>query len=105
MMKQTISVRYVSQSLSPHEIGLDYLVNKGERTITVDCTVDNASVVPPWLQLKKFDVTAQRGNGSYTVMYNERNDSKNVDCSLFILKAYVEIMRREKIKVDIGGPL
>lgn len=89
---------------SAYEIPLNYEITKEGDLQRLDCTVDSFAVIPSWLQLRKFNVNAQFIDGAYDALYSEENGARNIDSMLFIDKAYVDIMQKEKIKIYLDEP-
>ena len=100
-MNQSISVSYTTQGAC-YEVPLVYHIDKEAELLTVSCALDMTTAIPSWLQIKKFEVTAQMQQGKYCALYNAHNDSRNIDCSLFIDKAYAAIMHHEKLSVAVA---
>ncbi|HTM67007.1 MAG TPA: hypothetical protein VL093_11840 [Flavipsychrobacter sp.] len=100
-MNQSISVSYTTQG-ERYEVPLVYRIDKEAGILTVSCAVNMTTAIPSWLQIRKFEVTAQLQQGRYCALYNANNDSRNIDCSLFIDKAYAAIMHCEKLNVAVG---
>ena len=69
-----------------------------DNTQTISCAVEG-NHFPIWLQLRKFEMQSTNEKNVYTPLFNETNNGKNLDTILFIDKAYVEIMKGEKLKV------
>lgn len=98
-MKRSIDITYTLTDNTSFEIPVRYEISKEGNLQRLDCIVDMFTAIPSWLQLRKFQVTSQLIDGVYDALYNEENGSRNIDSMLFIDKAYVEIMRKEKIKI------
>lgn len=101
-MTKTITVGYTSQRLSHHEIPLIYDLSKDAGVLVLNCKVNLTTGVPLWLQLRKFQVMAQLEEGKYNMLYDIFNESKNIDCSLFIDTAYATIMHKENMNVHVS---
>lgn len=80
------------------EIQLQYTIETVGAVQTITCSVEGKQL-PIWLQLRKFKMMSLNENNSYIPLHNESNNDKNLDTSLFIDKAYTDIMRAEKYKV------
>ncbi|RYZ47990.1 MAG: hypothetical protein EOP49_19805 [Sphingobacteriales bacterium] len=97
---QTIKVAYnKTAGESDDNIPLTYAIERVADIQTVTCTVDSGFAIPAWLQMRKFFISAQLIKGKYMTLYNEKNEEKNLDCSLFIDKAYNEIMQQENLRI------
>ena len=95
-MHHTISIAYPSPTVP--SISVNYSIEQAEELQTITCVVTDTQV-PLWLQLRKFNLLSMRQNGSYVQLFNEANESKNMDTTLFIEKVYAGIMSAERLKV------
>jgi hypothetical protein len=99
-MKQSINIPYtLNNQQTNYQVPIVYEITNVDGLQTLSCTIDMTSSFPAWLQMRKFEVMSKLVEGKYMTLYNEHNDSKNIDCTLFIDKAYATIMRREKVKL------
>lgn len=71
-----------------------YSIDDSNSIQTVNCAVEGGDSLS-WLQLRKFSVSAIRQKQGYVLLFNEVNNSKNLDTSLFIDMVYSSIMGRE----------
>ena len=104
-MKRSISIAYTLPGQITCEIPLNYEITKDGDLQRLACTVDAFAVIPSWLQFRKFQVNAQFTDGAYDALYNEDNNSRNVDSMLFIDKAYIDIMQKERIEIHMIEPI
>lgn len=99
-MQKNISVSYTHQSLhETYAIVVTYQIEQEGNISLISCSVsqEDPLPVPQWLQLKKFEVRTLFAAGVYIMLYNEKNHHSNLDTSLFIDKAYDDIMHEEKM--------
>jgi hypothetical protein len=96
-MAKSITVAY-SLGDTDFQIPLSYVMQTLDKVQTITCTVQGASM-PLWLQLRKFDVISLNDRSGCVPLFNEVNNSKNLDTILFIDKAHNEIMGEEKLKL------
>lgn len=82
----------------PALIRLNYSIEMVENVQTIHCAVDEAQV-PVWLHFRKFSMKSLRDKNFYTQIFSELNNSRNLSTSLFIDKAYQDIMAAEKFEV------
>jgi hypothetical protein len=68
--------------------------------LTITCSVDIKSA-PQWLQMRKFDITSRQDGKVYIPLFNALNNEKNTDTVLFIDQVYTDIMRMEKLVVEL----
>jgi len=94
-MSNSISIVYPSGSELPLKI--DYAIELADSLQTISCSVD-CDRYPLWLQLRSFSLLSVKERGSYTLLFNEVNDSKNLDTSLFIDLVCTSIMKTERMK-------
>lgn len=102
IMKRTVSVSYTCQN---HEndsclLIVSYSIEKQGKVSLISCEMspEEARFHPRWLSRKKFQVEALLSNGTYSLLYAENNHVMNLDNSLFIDKAYEDIMKQEKMR-------
>ena len=94
-MSNSISIVYPSGSESLLKI--DYAIDMSDSLQTISCNVD-CERYPLWLQLRSFNLLSVKDRGAYTLLFNEVNNSKNLDTSLFIDLVYTSIMKTERMK-------
>ncbi len=82
---------------SADQIEVRYTIEHVEDIQTVNCSVEGRSF-QVWLQLRKFSISSIKESGRYTTLFNETNNSKNMDTSLFIDLVHASIMKLEHIK-------
>lgn len=89
-MEQSILVTYPLNN-SP-ELEVFY---KFERADDIDMIVCRIPIkgVPSWLQLRNFTLLSQVSDSGYCPLFNEINNSRNVDTALFIDQVYADIMK------------
>lgn len=80
------------------QVQLQYTIDMLGNVQIITCTVEGKQL-PIWLQLRKFKMMSLNENNSYVPLLNEGNNDKNLDTSLFIDKAYTDIMQAENFKV------
>ena len=80
------------------QIALTYSVETVENLQTIICSVDEKQS-PNWLQLRKFEMLSLKEKKGYVPLFSEINNSKNMATTMFIDKAYTDIMLAEKCKV------
>jgi hypothetical protein len=95
-MSNSILISYPGET--PDGIKLVYSIEQSENLQTINCMVDEKHF-PFWLQMRKFSLLSLKDKNSYTPLFNEVNNSKNVATSLFIDMAYKLIMAAEKMVV------
>jgi hypothetical protein len=99
-MKHSINIPYtLNNQQADYQVPISYEITNKDNLQTLSCIVNMTSAFPAWLQMRKFEVISKLVEGRYMTLYNEHNDSKNIDCTLFIDKAYAIIMRKEKVKL------
>ena len=76
------------------QVKVHYSIEQTNDLQTISCSVEGA-FYPRWLQLRKFSIVSLMERGSYTTLYNEINNSKNMDTALFIDLVYSSIMQQE----------
>ncbi|MBX2904445.1 MAG: hypothetical protein KF744_00300 [Taibaiella sp.] len=94
-MSNSISITYPTGCET--SLKINYAIEMSESLQTISCSVD-CERYPLWLQLRSFDVFSVKDHGTYTVLFNEVNNSKNLDTSLFIDLVYASIMKAERLK-------
>lgn len=94
-MSNSISILYPSGSELPLKI--DYAIELADSLQTISCNVD-CDRYPLWLQLRSFSLLSVKERGAYTLLFNEVNESKNLDTSLFIDLVCTSIMKNERMK-------
>lgn len=80
------------------DVNVLYMVELSEDMHIVNCSVEGRSL-PHWLQLRKFSFFSQLAKGVYTSLFNEVNNSRNIDTSLFIDEVYKRITIEENMKM------
>jgi hypothetical protein len=95
-MQHSILISYPEETVLPLKI--DYSIVLTDEMHTITCTVDG-NRFPIWLQLRKFNMLSLKKKGFYIPLYNEANNSKNMDTTLFIDLVYSRIMDVEKLKI------
>ncbi len=63
----------------------------------ISCSIDSPGI-PVWLQLRKFSFESRMQNGNMVLMFNETNNSRNLDTTLFIDTVYSRIIETERKK-------
>lgn len=76
------------------EIQVLYTIEQTGDIQTISCSIEGRGS-PYWLQLRKFSMSSQKRQGGYEALFNEVNNSKNMDTALFIDLVYANIMKRE----------
>jgi len=94
-MNNSVTVDYPLGS--DNQIMVVYAIEQVEDLQTIKCSVEGKGV-PLWLQLRKFNVSSVKKLGSYTALFSEINNSRNLDTSLFIDLVYSSIMKAEHFK-------
>lgn len=94
-MSNSISIVYPSGCDT--SLKIDYAIDMSNSLQTISCNVD-CDRYPLWLQLKSFCLLSIKDKGAYTLLFNEVNNSKNLDTSLFIDLVYTSIMKSEHLK-------
>jgi hypothetical protein len=94
-----ITISYDEAVQAPVSVALFYEIEQVEDVQTITCIVKAGEALPAWLQLRKFQVAARKVRGGFMTLYDERNEDKNLDCTLFIDQAYAAIMKKEKKRV------
>lgn len=94
-MNNSIVVAYPLNSAN--QVTVDYSVEQAENVHIINCSVHGAQC-PLWLQLRKFSITSIEKQGSFTTLFSEVNNSKNLDTTLFIDMVYAGIMQAERRK-------
>jgi hypothetical protein len=64
----------------------------------INCSIEEAAY-PAWLQVRKFVLQSYKEGNSYVPIFIEINSSRNLDTTLFIDKAYTDIMHAENFDV------
>jgi len=101
-MKKSIDIDYVSSAGHvKNRIPIFYELSLGDDVLTLYCYIDLHTPQPSWMQMRKFQVKSQLVGAGYETLYNPDNDIKNVDCALFIDKAYADIMHKEQIALHM----
>jgi hypothetical protein len=95
-MKNSVIVDYPTGSTNQLEV--KYTIELNKNIQTVNCEVEEGHF-PVWLQLRKFSILSVKESGSYTTLFNEINNSKNLDTCLFIDLVYSSIMKRKHCKL------
>ena len=97
-MGKTISIPYeLSSGEASFVIDLSYNIDKTDDSQTISCVIDTLHKnIPTWLQLRKFEIKSLYSKGKYVPLFNENNNVRNLDVTLFIDKVYSDIMIREK---------
>lgn len=94
-MSHSVMIHYPSQSSD--QIEVRYSIEQSEDLQTINCSVEGERF-PVWLQLRKFSISSIRKYGSHTLLFNEMNNSRNMDTSLFIDLVCSSIMKLERLK-------
>lgn len=94
-MSNTISIVYPSGGETL--LTIDYAIELSNSLHTISCNVA-CERYPLWLQLRSFNLLSIKEKGAYTLLFNEINNSKNLDTSLFIDLVYSSIMKSEHLK-------
>ena len=94
-MNNSVTIDYPIGSNS--QIMVSYAIEVAEGIQTINCSIQNKTS-PFWLQLRKFSVSSVEKLGNYTALFNEINNSKNLDTSLFIDLVYSSIMKAEHFR-------
>lgn len=84
-------------SATGDQIEVCYTVEQSSDVQTINCSVEGGRF-PVWLQLRKFSISSIKKYGSYVTLFNEVNNSRNMDTSLFIDLVYSSIMKLENYK-------
>ncbi len=95
-MDQSIIIAY--PDVNTLQIKVCYTIDTINDLQTINCNIDLRQY-PLWLQLRKFSISSRILKGSYMPLYNEVNNSKNMDTTLFIDLVYSGIMRLEGFNV------
>lgn len=88
-MTNSVIVAYPSDSAN--QITVLYSIEQAGNMHTINCWVEGTSF-PVWLQLRKFSIFSIEEYGNFTTLFNEINNSKNIDTALFIDLVYSNIM-------------
>jgi len=91
-MNNSVTVHY--PLASSDQIEVRYTIEQANDLQTINCSVEGGRF-PVWLQLRKFSISSVKKLGSYTTLFNEVNNSRNMDTSLFIDLVYSSIMKLE----------
>lgn len=97
-MSNTITIGYPQEA--PVNITLRYTIDLADNMQTINCSVEEVRV-PLWLQMKKFSIFSFRSKDGYVPLFNEVNNSKNLDTALFIDLVFASIMAFERMKIYI----
>ncbi len=95
-MNSSVMVHY--PSASDDQIEVRYSIEQSNNLQTISCSVEVGGHFPVWLQLRKFSISSIKKYGNYTTLFNEINNSRNMDTSLFIDLVYSSIMKLENCK-------
>jgi hypothetical protein len=96
-MESTISVQFqINNQETP--ITIKYLLCMEDNVQTIKCMVDR-SEHRNWLQLTRFELRSQFMDGLYVALFDESAQHKNMATTLFLDKAYRDIMHREKLPI------
>lgn len=91
-MSNFIMITYPSDSAA--QIKVFYAVEQTQGMHMISCSVEER--IPLWLQLRKFNLFSLRERNNYVPLFNELNNSRNMDTSLFIDLVYSTIMKLER---------
>jgi len=80
---------------SDYEIEVQYSIDYAGNMQTINCSVEGKGR-PQWLQLRKFSMSSLSDHGTLVPLYNELNNSRNMDTMLFIDTVYSDIMKLER---------
>ncbi len=96
-MANSITIQFLNND-TDIQIPVTYTMESTGNMHTIVCSVVNKTN-PQWLQIRKFDLMSVKEKNVYVPMFNEKNNEKNQATSLFIDKAYIDIMKAEKLAV------
>jgi len=91
-MNNTVTVAYPVGSDT--QIEVHYAIELTDDIQTISCQIEG-KIFPNWLQLRKFTMSSVHELGDYIPLFNELNNSKNMDTTLFIDMVYTSIMNTE----------
>ena len=94
-MSNTVTVAYPTDNGT--SLNINYAIEQTDDVQTISCSVEG-STFPIWLQLRKFTLSSLQERDGYIALYNEINDSKNMDTTLFIDLVYSRIMTTEHFR-------
>lgn len=94
-MNSSVMIHY--PSASDDQIEVRYTIEQLNDLQTINCSVEGERF-PVWLQLRKFSISSTKKYGNYVTLFNEVNNSRNMDTSLFIDMVYSSIMKLENFK-------
>ena len=80
-------------------VPIAYSIEKTGEYLNIQCQIGNE--IPQqsdWLQLRNFQIRSTKTPEGYVQLFDDYEDARNLDTTLFIEIAYMAIMKKEKHK-------
>ena len=99
-MKKSIWVHYEqSNGRGSCDVNISYNISEEDDVHVFSCMITGMEGKLSGLPGKKFSVKARLVDGKFMTLYNEVNHFQDIDASLFIDRAFEEIIKKEKLKM------
>ena len=81
-------------------IDVSYNIDMSDNIQTITCSVTR-NEHNAWLELFRFGYRSRKQGSTYTQLFYDNSNVKNIQTAIFIDKAYAAIMKKEKCELEV----